>query len=134
MEFWGHPSPHNVENHRNHPKTTAARRCILPIWVRWKKVSADACHGNGCADELLDAVPAYELLAAQPAGRQRRWSAYVHRTPDEAELAAIRRSSEIGLPYGERSWADRLCRRLNIDLTMRPRGRPQKIAQVQAQK
>ena len=31
--------------------------------------------------------------------------------PDEAELAAIHRSSETGLPYGERSWTDRLCRR-----------------------
>ena len=98
---------------------------------RW---SSFACHGNGCADELLDTVPAYELLAAQPAGRQRRWSAYVHRTPDEAELAAINRSSEMGLPYGERSWADRLCRRLNIDLTMRPRGRPRKNTQVQVRK
>ena len=46
------------------------------------------------------------------------------RTTDE--LAAIRRSNETGLPYGEGSWVDRLCRRLKLDLTIRPRGRPRK--------
>ena len=86
-----------------------------------------ACHGDGRADELLDPVPGYELLAATAAARRRRWSAYVHWTPDEAELALIRRSSETGLPYGARAWVDRLCRRLNIDLTIRPRGRPRKV-------
>jgi putative transposase len=96
--------------------------------------SSFACHGNGQANELLDVAPAYELLATQPAARQRRWSAYVHRTPDEAELRAIRRSSETGLPYGERSWTERLCRQLNIDLTTRPRGRPRKTQRVAVEK
>jgi len=60
--------------------------------------------------------------------RQRRWSAYVHQTPEEGEPAGIRRSSETGLPYGERGWEDRLCRRLKLDLTIRPCGRPRKPA------
>ena len=46
---------------------------------------------------------AYEALAVQRAARLRRWSAYVHQTPDEAELAAIRRSNETGLPLGARA-------------------------------
>lgn len=90
---------------------------------RW---SSFGCHGNGRADILLDRVVAYEGLAASASARQRRWAAYVHQTPDEAELAAIRRSSETGLPYGEQTWVDRLCRRLKLDLTIRPRGRPRK--------
>ena len=90
---------------------------------RW---SSFGCHGDGRADILLGPVVPYEALAAGAAARQRRWSAYVHQTPDETELAAIRRSSETGLPYGERSWVDRLCRRLKLDLTIRPRGRPRK--------
>jgi putative transposase len=88
--------------------------------------SSFACHGLGQSDPLLDPVPGYEALAKSAARRQRRWSAYVHQTPEEAELAAIRRSSETGLPYGERTWVDRLCRRLKLDLTIRPRGRPRK--------
>ena len=58
-----------------------------------------------------------------------RWSAYVHDTPDANELAAIRRSGETGLPYGEDRWIDRLCRRLKLDLTIRPHGCPRKLNQ-----
>jgi putative transposase len=90
---------------------------------RW---SSFACHGSGRADPLLDATPAYEALGDRAVMRQRRWTAYVQQTPDADELADIRRSSETGLPYGQRSWLDRLSRRLKLDLTIRPRGRPRK--------
>jgi len=89
--------------------------------------SSFALHGEGRGDALLAAIPAYEALAAYAAVRQRRWSAYVHQAPEEAELAAIRRSGETGLPYGATGWVDRLARRLNFDLTIRPRGRPRKV-------
>ena len=91
---------------------------------RW---SSFACHGAGRADPLLDSMPAYEALAARAATRQRRWSAYVHQTPDADELATIRRSGETGLPYGASAWVDRLSRRLKLDLAIRPRGRPRKV-------
>ena len=89
--------------------------------------SSFASHCDGRADELLSPVAPYELLAAGAAARRRRWTAYVQQTPDESEVTAIRRSSETGLPYGEPSWVDRLCRRLKLDLTIRPRGRPRKV-------
>lgn len=93
----------------------------------WSIRSSFACHGNGRADPILDSTPAYEAMGARAATCQRRWSAYVHQTPDADELAAIRRSSQMGLPYGDRSWIDRLARRLNLDLTIRPRGRPRSV-------
>jgi putative transposase len=74
----------------------------------------------------LDAVVPYDASAAYTAVRQRRWSAYVHAEPEEAELAAIRRSSATGLPYGEAGWVERLAGQLKLDLTMRSRGRPRK--------
>jgi putative transposase len=46
---------------------------------------------------------------------------------DGDELAATGRNGETGLPYGERSWIDRLAARLKLDLTIRPRGRPRKL-------
>jgi putative transposase len=92
---------------------------------RW---SSFGCHGRGERNDLLDPIVPYAALAAYPAVRQRRWSAYVHQMPEEAELAAIRRSNETGLPYGESGWVDRLCRRMKLDLTIRPRGRPRKDA------
>ncbi len=90
--------------------------------------SSFACHGLGRSDPLLDPVVWYDALASSSAARQRRLSAYVHQIPEEDELAAIRRSSETGLPYGETEWVDRLCRELKLDLTIRPRDRPRKDA------
>jgi putative transposase len=91
---------------------------------RW---SSFAAHGDGRADPLLDPIPAYEALGRGPALRRRRWTAYVHQTPDADELSAIRRSNETGLPYGESSWVKRLSKRLKLDLIIRPRGRPRKL-------
>jgi len=90
---------------------------------RW---SSFAAHGQGEANELLDPVPAYDALAAYAAVRRRRWAAYVHQTPPEAEMESIRRSNETGLPYGESSWVNNLSKRLKLDLAIRPRGRPRK--------
>jgi putative transposase len=92
---------------------------------RW---SSFAAHGLGRADDLLDAVAAYDDLAATPAGRQRRWSAFVHQAPDDAELAALRRSVQVGLPFGEATWVEGLGHRLGLDLAFRPRGGPGKPA------
>jgi len=47
-------------------------------------------------------------------------STYKH-MPEEAELAAIRRSNETGFPNGEPSWVGRHCGKLKLDLTIRPR-------------
>ena len=51
---------------------------------------------------------------------------YVHQSPSETESASVRRSAETGLPFGEPSWVKQLAKRLNLDLTIRPRGRPRK--------
>jgi len=50
---------------------------------RWSSFRA---HGLGESDALLDRVEGYEALAVQRAARLRRWSAFVHNTPDDAEL------------------------------------------------
>jgi putative transposase len=88
---------------------------------RWSSFGG---RSAGRADALLSPIPAYESLGAGAAVRRRRWSAYVHQRPDDAELAALRRSNVTGLPFGTRSWINRLSRRLKLDLTIRPRGRP----------
>jgi putative transposase len=90
---------------------------------RWSSFS---WHGLGRPDTLLDPLPEYENLAKTPASRRRRWSAFVHKIPSDEELAAIRRSSSTGLPFGEQTWVEDLAARLGLDLTIRPRGRPRK--------
>jgi putative transposase len=90
---------------------------------RW---SSFASHGLGRADPLLDPLTTHESLAKTPQARRRRWSAFVHQTPSDEELAAIRRSCSTGLPLGTPDWVEGLAARLGLDLTIRPRGRPRK--------
>ena len=91
---------------------------------RWSSFPA---HGLGRPDPLLDPLLVYDSLAKTPATRRRRWSAFVHQSPSDDELAAIRRSCSTGLPFGSPTWVDSLAVRLGLDLTIRPRGRPRKV-------
>jgi putative transposase len=84
-------------------------------------------HGLGQADALVDSLVTYEALSPHSKTRQRKWSEKVHRPLDDAKLDAIRRSSATGLPFGDSAWVKRLAKRLELDLTIRPRGRPRKI-------
>lgn len=66
------------------------------------------------------------LLSAWPMARQRGWLEHVNAPQSDAELAALRRSVNRGCPYGEEAWCDRMVRRLSLESTLRPRGRPKK--------
>jgi putative transposase len=88
--------------------------------------SSYRAHGLGEANGLVDLTTAYQALASTAAARQRKWAALVHRPIAENTLASIRRSNETGLPFGDPAWVKRLARRLDLDLTIRPRGRPRK--------
>jgi putative transposase len=83
-------------------------------------------HGLGEASELVDPLVLYDELSPYPKIRQRKWEEKVHCPLEEAVEAAIRRSTATGLPYGDRPWVARLAKKLDLDLTIRPRGRPRK--------
>jgi len=85
-------------------------------------------HGVGQANELVDRLVLYEELSPTPSVRRRKWAEKVHRPLEEQALKAIRRASATGLPYGNPAWVERLAKRLDLDLTIRPRGRPRKAA------
>ena len=84
-------------------------------------------HGLGAASELVDRLITYDELSPHPKTRQRKWAQKVHAPIEEATLERIRRSGATGLPYGEERWVKRLAKRLDLDLTIRPRGRPRKL-------
>jgi putative transposase len=71
---------------------------------------------------------AYDAISPRAAIRQRKWAAKVHRPLDEATLQRIRNATATGLPYGDDQWIQRLAKKLHLDLTIRPRGRPKKHA------
>jgi len=90
---------------------------------RW---SSFQCHGMGQDDPLLSPFPEWEELGRTEAERRKRWRAKVRAVQEEGELAAVRQSLRGGRPFGAPGWTDRMAKRLNIDLTPRPRGRPRK--------
>ena len=67
------------------------------------------------------------LLSAWPLARRPGWIEHVNSPHTEAELAALRRSVQRGCPFGESSWCDRMVRRLGLESTLRPQGRPKKV-------
>lgn len=78
----------------------------------WRRVSGDA--------------EARALLSAWPLPMPRDWLSRVNRIETEAELEQIRTSVRRGSPLGAPSWQRRVAKRLGIEHTLRPRGRPRK--------
>jgi putative transposase len=64
------------------------------------------------------------LLAAWPLPRQAAWLDHVNAPQTELELMAIRRSVQRGMPLGDPGWTQRMVRKLGLESTLRPRGRP----------
>jgi putative transposase len=67
-----------------------------------------------------------QLLAAWPCARRPSWAEHVNAAQTEAELKAVRRSVQRGSPLGDSVWSARMVRRLGLESTLRPRGRPKK--------
>ena len=68
------------------------------------------------------------LLSPGPVALPRNWRALVNRPQTERELEALRRSVQRGSPFGSPGWQTQTARRLGLEFTLRPRGRPKKIA------
>ena len=66
------------------------------------------------------------MLAAWPSPRWPGWVEHVNGPQTEAELAAVRRSVQRGNPFGETLWSEEMARRLGLESTLRPHGRPKK--------
>jgi putative transposase len=66
------------------------------------------------------------LLDDGPVPLPRGWRGHVQSPQTEAELETLRRSVVRGAPFGEASWQTRTAKRLGLQSTLRPRGRPRK--------
>jgi putative transposase len=74
--------------------------------------------------EAMPAIPLADWPLPSPAD----WIERVNRPETEAELEALRRSVCRGTPFGSASWQEETARRLRIQFTLRPRGRPRKTS------
>ncbi|MEO1530487.1 MAG: hypothetical protein AAFX06_34290, partial [Planctomycetota bacterium] len=67
--------------------------------------------------------PDPKLLSSWPISRLPGWVDRVNSSLTEDELAACRLSAQRGKPLGDEGWVESIARRLNLESTMRPRGR-----------
>jgi putative transposase len=67
-----------------------------------------------------------QLLAAWPLPRKAGWVEQVNSPQSAGELQALRRSVVRGSPMGAAAWSERTVRRLGLESTLRPHGRPRK--------
>ncbi len=63
-------------------------------------------------------------LCDWPLPRPIDWLERVNRPLSESELDAVRRSNERGCPFGTDPWVQETARRLDLEYTLRSRGRP----------
>jgi REP-associated tyrosine transposase len=69
---------------------------------------------------------ARSLLAAWPLPRPRAWVEYVNAPQTDSELAALRQAVRRNSPFGNPDWQQSIAKRLGLQSTLRPRGRPRK--------
>ncbi|OHB76353.1 MAG: hypothetical protein A2W31_02320 [Planctomycetes bacterium RBG_16_64_10] len=74
---------------------------------------------------LQQPEPDPQLLAAWPIARLPGWVERVNRPLTERELEGVRKSAQRGRPFGNRDWIEASAKRLGLESTLRPRGRPQ---------
>lgn len=65
-------------------------------------------------------------LSEWPVPRPHRWVAWVNEPQTPQEVETLRRCVSRGQPFGSESWGQRMVRRLGLEATVRPRGRPKK--------
>ena len=66
--------------------------------------------------------PSY--LTHGPVTRPRNWLEWVNQPVTDAELQSIRGSVVRGSPYGDEAWTEATAKRLGLEFSLRPRGRP----------
>jgi putative transposase len=73
---------------------------------------------------LCEHEPDPKLLSSWPLSRLPNWVRRVNEPLTETELAAVRWSVKRGSPFGDETWVESIARRLDLESTLRPRGRP----------
>jgi putative transposase len=81
---------------------------------------------SSLACRLAGGEVAQRRLHAGPVALGRNWVQSVNAPQNEVELEAMRQSVARGRPYGSDGWVQAVVKRLGLQSTMRPRGRPRK--------
>ncbi len=83
--------------------------------------------GERCFAGFSGPKPEPKLSTAWPISRSPDWDERVNQALTDTELQAVRTSPQRGSPFGEASWIESTAKRLNLESSLRPRGRPASI-------
>ncbi len=67
-------------------------------------------------------------LSAWPVPRLPNWKVRVNQVLSDKELKAVKQSVQRSCPLGTSDWIAATAKRLNLESTIRPKGRPRKLA------
>ncbi len=70
--------------------------------------------------------PQPHLLSTWPVARLPNWVDRVNEPLSDKELESIRKCVQRGRPLGDETWVESIAKRLSLETTIRPRGRPKK--------
>ena len=88
---------------------------------------AESWRFGSLARWLTKPEPKPKLLSPWPVPRFPRWASRVNEPLNQKELDAVRWSIKRGSPFGQENWIESTARRLGLESTLRPRGRPRKV-------
>ena len=112
-----------VNRLRRHATTSPRHDCRI-LLSRAQSVGTAASGWNSL--RLPTAPDRAGWYDDDPVRRGPEWAAHVAQPQTDAELVALRRSVERGVPYGNEPWQKKTIARLGLGSTLRPRGRPRK--------
>jgi putative transposase len=70
-----------------------------------------------------------KIISDWPIDRPSNWQSELNRSLPQKKLEAIRQSIRRGRPLGDDKWLTRIVKKLKLEQTLRPRGRPRKAKQ-----
>lgn len=77
--------------------------------------------------EETPAKPLSHWLVRGPTPRPQPWLRFVNREEEAEQLEKLRAAVNRGTPFGRTAWQENAARKLGLECTLRPRGRPKKL-------
>ncbi len=99
-------------------------------YVEANALRAGLCPGAGgwrwSSDAMRRSAEGRKLLCDWPVDRPGNWSKLLEEKLADKELDKLRTSVKRGRPYGSEDWIRKTAQRLDLEFTLRSRGRPRK--------
>jgi putative transposase len=96
----------------------------------WGSLAQRLRCANGV--DITDGEKGWPKISVGPLPLPSDWVRHVNKPQSEAELESLRRSVQRGQPFGADLWARKTAARMNLESTLRSRGRPRRPANPSA--